>query len=139
MKYNILISDILIKDFVNVYKKDFCVDCLWKLESKIDFNKYQGIVVTGGFKTDKKFLKKFKNLKIVSVFGVGYDGVDLNYCKNNNIYVTNNNNMKNIIEILCGITFITILFTMSVFLLNSFCILPYSGFKSLVIPSAAIN
>ncbi len=89
MKYNILISDILIKDFVNVYKKDFCVDCLWKLESKIDFSKYQGIVVTGGFKTDKKFLKKFKNLKIVSVFGVGYDGVDLNFCKNNKIVITN--------------------------------------------------
>ena len=89
MKYNILITDILIKDFVHVYKKNFSVDCLWKLESKIDFNKYQGIVVTGGFKTDKKFLKKFKNLKIVSVFGVGYDGVDLNYCKNNNIVITN--------------------------------------------------
>ena len=89
MKYNILITDILIKDFVHVYKKDFSVDCLWKLESKIDFSKYQGIVVTGGFKTDKKFLKKFKNLKIVSVFGVGYDGVDLNYCKKNNIVITN--------------------------------------------------
>ena len=89
MKYNILITDILIKDFVHVYKKDFSVDCLWKLESKIDFNKYEGIVVTGGFKTDKKFLKKFKNLKIVSVFGVGYDGVDLNYCKNNKIVITN--------------------------------------------------
>ena len=89
MKYNILITDILIKNFVHVYKKDFSVDCLWKLESKIDFNKYQGIVVTGGFKTDKKFLKKFKNLKIVSVFGVGYDGVDLNYCKNNKILITN--------------------------------------------------
>ena len=89
MKYNILITDILIKDFVHVYKKDFSVDCLWKLGSKIDFNKYQGIVVTGGFKTDKKFLKKFKNLKIVSVFGVGYDGVDLNYCKNNKIVITN--------------------------------------------------
>ncbi len=89
MKYNILITDVLIKDFVHVYKKDFSVDCLWKLESKIDFNKYQGIVVTGGFKTDKKFLKRFKNLKIVSVFGVGYDGVDLNYCKNNKIVITN--------------------------------------------------
>ncbi|GIR13889.1 MAG: hypothetical protein CM15mP24_1320 [Candidatus Pelagibacterales bacterium] len=89
MKYNILITDILIKDFVDVYKKDFSVDCLWKLKRKIDFNKYQGIVVTGGFKTDKKFLKKFKNLKIVSVFGVGYDGVDLNYCKNNKIVITN--------------------------------------------------
>jgi len=89
MKSNILITDILIKDFVYVYKKDFSVDCLWKLENKIDFSKYQGIVVTGGFKTDKKFLKKFENLKIVSVFGVGYDGVDLNYCKKNKIIITN--------------------------------------------------
>ena len=89
MKLNILITDILIKDFIPVYKKNFIVDCLWQLKSKIDFSKYQGIVVTGGFNTDKKFLKKFKNLKIVSVFGVGYDGVDLNYCKNNKIVITN--------------------------------------------------
>ena len=89
MKLNILITDILIKDFIPVYKKNFSVDCLWQLKSKIDFSKYQGIVVTGAFKTDKKFLKKFKNLKIVSVFGVGYDGVDLNYCKNNKIVITN--------------------------------------------------
>ena len=89
MKLNILITDIPIKDFVHIYKKDFNVDCLWQLKSKIDFSKYQGIVVTGGFKTDKKFLKKFKNLKIVSVFGVGYDGVDLNYCKKNKIVITN--------------------------------------------------
>ena len=89
MKYNILITDVLIKQFLHVYKKDFSVDCLWKLDKKIEFSKYQGIVVTGGFKTDKKFLKKFKNLKIVSVFGIGFDNVDLNYCKKNNIVITN--------------------------------------------------
>ena len=89
MKLNILITDILIKDFVPVYKKDFNVDCLWQLRNKIEFSKYEAIVVTGGFKTDKKFLKKFKNLKIVSVFGVGYDGVDLNYCKKNKIVIAN--------------------------------------------------
>jgi len=89
MKYNILITDILIKDFVNVYKKEFNVDCLWKLKKNINYNKCQAIVVTGGFSTNKKFLKNFKNLKIVSVFGVGYDGVDLNFCKKNNIVVTN--------------------------------------------------
>ena len=89
MKYNILITDILIKDFVDVYKKDFNVDCLWKLKKNINYNKYEGIVVTGGFSTNKQFLKNFKNLKIVSVFGVGYDGVDLNFCKKNNIMVTN--------------------------------------------------
>ena len=89
MKYNILITDILIKDFVYVFKNNFKVDCLWALKKNVDFDKYEAIVVTGGFKTNKKFLKKFNQLKIVSVFGVGYDGVDLTYCKKNNITVTN--------------------------------------------------
>ena len=89
MKYKILVTDILIKDFVYIFKKNFNVDCLWLLKKNINFNKYQAIVVTGGFKTNKEFLKNFKNLKIVSVFGVGYDGVDLNFCKKNNIVVTN--------------------------------------------------
>ena len=89
MKFNILIPDIVIKDFVNVYQKFFNVDCIWNLKDEIDYNKYSAIVVHGGFKADKKFLKKFKNIQIVSVFGVGYDGVDLNYCKNNNIVITN--------------------------------------------------
>ena len=89
MKYNILITDILIKDFVYVFKNNFNVDCLWTLKKNVDFDKYEAIVVTGGFKTNKKFLKKFNQLKIVSVFGVGYDGVDLTYCKKNNITVTN--------------------------------------------------
>ena len=89
MKYNILITDILIKDFVYIFEKDFEVDCLWLLNKNINFNKYQAIVVTGGFNTDSNFLKKINNLRIVSVFGVGYDGVDLNFCKKNNIVVTN--------------------------------------------------
>ena len=89
MKFNILIPDIVIKDFVNVYKKIFNVDCIWNLKDKIDYKKYSAVVVHGGFKANKIFLKKFKNLQIVSVFGVGYDGVDLNYCKNNNIVITN--------------------------------------------------
>jgi len=43
------------------------------------------------FSSSKEYekLKKFKHLKIVSVFGVGYDGVDINYCRKNNIQVTN--------------------------------------------------
>lgn len=89
MKINILITDILIKEFRYEFKKKFNVDCLWIKKNKINFDKYEAIVVTGGHKTNKQFLKKFKNLKIVSVFGVGYDGVDLDYCKKNRIEVTN--------------------------------------------------
>jgi len=89
MKINILITDIIIKEFTNEFKKKFNVDCLWIKKNKINFDKYEAIVVTGGYRTNKQFLKKFKNLKIVSVFGVGYDGVDLDYCKKNRIEVTN--------------------------------------------------
>ena len=89
MKPNILITDILIRDFVYKFKKKFNVDCLWLKKNKINFDKYEAIVVTGGFNSDKKFLSKFKNLKIVSVFGVGYDGVDLKFCRKNKIEVTN--------------------------------------------------
>ena len=64
MKLNILITDILIKDFIPVYKKDFDVDCLWQLRNKIEFSKYEAIVVTGGFKTDRKFLKNFNPKRV---------------------------------------------------------------------------
>ena len=93
MKSNILITDKLLNDYTNIFKEKFSIDCLWKIKSNINYNKYIGIVVTGGFKTNKTFLSNFKNLKIVSVFGVGYDGVDIEYCKNNNIIVTNTPNV----------------------------------------------
>ena len=89
MKKKILIVDKLIQPFEKIFKKEFNVNYLWKIKNQNKLLEYEIIVVTGGFKTNKIFLKKFKNLKIVSVFGVGYDGVDINYCKNNNITVTN--------------------------------------------------
>ena len=89
MKSNILITDILIQDFVYEFKKKFNVDCMWLKKNKINFDKYEAIVVTGGYNSDKQFLSKFKNLKIVSVFGVGYDGVDLKFCRKNKIDITN--------------------------------------------------
>ena len=89
MKFNIFIPDIILKDFAYVFKKNFNVDCIWVKNKKFEYKKYNAIVVNGGFDCNKIFLKKFPNLKIISVFGVGYDGVDLNYCKNNKIVITN--------------------------------------------------
>ena len=89
MKKKILITDKLIYDFKHIYSKKFNVDYLPEVKDKIEFSKYEAIVVTGGFNSSANFLKKFKNLKIVSVFGVGYDGVDVNFCKKKNIVVTN--------------------------------------------------
>ena len=89
MKKKILIADKLIQPFEKVYKLKFNVDCLWKIKTKSNSLEHEAVIVTGGFKTNKHFLKKFKNLKIVSVFGVGYDGVDVDYCNKNRIQVTN--------------------------------------------------
>ncbi|MDC1184704.1 hypothetical protein N8080_01890 [Alphaproteobacteria bacterium] len=89
MKKKILIADKLIQPFEKVYKLKFNVDCLWKIKNQSNSLEHEAVIVTGGFKTNKHFLKKFKNLKIVSVFGVGYDGVDIDYCKKNSIQVTN--------------------------------------------------
>ena len=89
MKKKILIADKLIHSFEKVYKLKFNVECLWKIKTKSNSLEHEAVIVTGGFKTNKYFLKKFKNLKIVSVFGVGYDGVDIDYCKKNSIQVTN--------------------------------------------------
>jgi lactate dehydrogenase-like 2-hydroxyacid dehydrogenase len=89
MKKKILIADKLIQPFEKIYKLKFNVDCLWKIKNQSKLLEYEAVIVTGGFKTNKYFLKKFKNLKIISVFGVGYDGVDIDYCKKNSIQVTN--------------------------------------------------
>ena len=88
MKKKILIADILVERYYKIYKKNFDVDFLYKLK-KIDYTSYEALVVTGGFKASSSFLKKFKNLKIISVFGVGYDGIDIRFCEKKNITVTN--------------------------------------------------
>ncbi len=88
MKKKILITDALVEQYIEIYSKSFDVDILHKLKN-INYLSYEGIIVAGGFNASSKFLKKFKNLKIISVFGVGYDGVDIKYCKKNNITVTN--------------------------------------------------
>ncbi|MBX2838776.1 MAG: 2-hydroxyacid dehydrogenase [Gammaproteobacteria bacterium] len=48
-----------------------------------------GIVTDGGRGVERAVLEKLPNVKIVSVFGVGVDSVDLDYCASNQIPVTN--------------------------------------------------
>ena len=48
-----------------------------------------GVVTDGGRGVEASVLEKLPNVKIVSVFGVGVDAVDLNYCSTQNIPVTN--------------------------------------------------
>lgn len=48
-----------------------------------------GVVTDGGRGVEKTILEKLPNVKIVAVFGVGVDSVDLNYCSEYKIPVTN--------------------------------------------------
>ena len=45
-------------------------------------------VIAGVYKFDKEVLKKFKNLKIISRVGIGYDSIDLDYIRSKNIKLT---------------------------------------------------
>jgi lactate dehydrogenase-like 2-hydroxyacid dehydrogenase len=51
--------------------------------------KIRGLVQGGGTVTPESLLEALPNLEIISVFGVGYDGVPTGYCKKRGIKVTN--------------------------------------------------
>ena len=49
----------------------------------------RGLVQGGGTMTPTSLLDRLPQLEIISVFGVGYDGVPVDYCKSRRIHVTN--------------------------------------------------
>ncbi len=49
----------------------------------------RGIVMAGGSVSPVALLEKLPNLEIISVFGVGYDGVPVDWCRSVGIHVTN--------------------------------------------------
>ncbi len=51
--------------------------------------KIRGLVQGGGTVTATELLDALPRLEIISVFGVGYDGVPIDYCKSRGIKVTN--------------------------------------------------
>ena len=46
-------------------------------------------VANGESRLDADFLKQFPSLKLITIFGVGFDGVDLLYAQQHNITITN--------------------------------------------------
>lgn len=52
-------------------------------------SKVRGLVQGGGTVTPTTLLDRLPKLEIISVFGVGYDGVPIDYCKTRGIRVTN--------------------------------------------------
>lgn len=73
-------------------KKDFdLIDATQDIPEK-----YQGIysgitigIANGESRLRAEHLEKFSSLRLITVFGVGYDGVDMIYLKNQNITLTN--------------------------------------------------
>jgi lactate dehydrogenase-like 2-hydroxyacid dehydrogenase len=49
----------------------------------------RGLVVTGGYTVHESLLASLPSLEIISVFGVGYDGVPISLCQQRGIRVTN--------------------------------------------------
>lgn len=49
----------------------------------------RGLVISGGFTVHESLLTSLPNLEIISVFGVGYDGVPVSLCQQRGIRVTN--------------------------------------------------
>ena len=67
--------------------KDFNVDVVTDLSRKNLIKvlpKYDGVTLRR-WKLDSEILKNCKNLKVIARHGVGYDNVDIKYCKENNI------------------------------------------------------
>ncbi len=52
-------------------------------------DRIRGIVMSGGFGSPVALLERLPNLQIISVFGVGYDGVPVDWCRAHGIRVTN--------------------------------------------------
>ncbi len=58
-----------------------------KLYSIID--RYDGVISMLSNKFDEKMIRRAKKLKIISNYAVGYDNIDLEYCKKHDVTITN--------------------------------------------------
>jgi len=52
-------------------------------------SRIRGIVMAGGSSAPMELLAQLPQLEIISIFGVGYDGVPVDYCHQRGIHVTN--------------------------------------------------
>lgn len=84
------LPDFLLQPLQDAYRcHDFCrapdkAGLLNKLGPRI-----RAVVGQGGTHYDEALLRQLPNLEIIAVFGVGYDGVPLDYCRQKGIRVTN--------------------------------------------------
>ena len=59
------------------------------------YEKTDIFLVSGGTKVPAEDYEKFKNLKMIADFGVGYDGIDINAANAHNIFVSHTPNVLN--------------------------------------------
>lgn len=94
MSQTLLLIGPLLPSVVSTLESTYTVHRYWKSDDKDALlasiaSDCVGVVTDGGNGVSKAILQKLPNVKIVSVFGVGVDAVDLDYCRDNGISVGN--------------------------------------------------
>lgn len=74
--------------------KDFVMHRYFESDDKKTFlvehgSKIRGIATRGDLGADREMIEALPNLEIISVYGVGYDAVDVDACRERGIHVTN--------------------------------------------------
>lgn len=60
-----------------------------RLDQNPDLSLIQAIATTGGAGVPSEIIKACPNLKLIAIYGVGYDAIDLTLCRARNIQITN--------------------------------------------------
>jgi phosphoglycerate dehydrogenase-like enzyme len=89
---NILITEFMNEDSVNLLKKNFNVNydkTMFESEEKIkkEISNCEAIIVRNKTQLQKSILDNALNLKFVGRLGVGLDNIDKEYCKKKNIHI----------------------------------------------------
>lgn len=91
-KPRVLILAPVMDSLTEKLEQQYCVDKYFDQQNKSEFLTHKGkgilgLVTRGDVGVDNSILECLPDLKVISVFGVGTDAIDLDYAKQNNIQV----------------------------------------------------
>lgn len=94
MSHSLLLMGPLLPSVMQTLESTYSVHRYWESDDQSALlqsisDNCEGVVTDGGRGVEAEVLRQLPNAKVVSVFGVGVDAVDLDYCKANNIVVSN--------------------------------------------------
>jgi len=94
MSHTVLLMGPLLPSVQETLEKQYTVHRYWEADDKQALvssiaEQCTGVVTDGGRGVSADVLKHLPEVQVVSVFGVGVDAVDLDYCRDNNIVVGN--------------------------------------------------